>query len=347
LRLFGRDYALSRKLKPEPKLSVAKRQPPKWQRERNITLAIWIIIPLVIALALGMVGYWGYDTYVAVWHKPVAKVNDTVLDMAYFVRMLRLYTLSSGQEIDSPTIAYQLLIQLENDELVKQKTPEMGIEVTEDEITQRIRSYLAPDGGNSGGNSTGNTTPSDADIEKMYHDLLDNLRFSDSEYREVVRAGILRLKLTEYLKENNVPTEAEQVHLHVIMVETEQKANETIDRLREGEDFATLAQELSIDEASKQAGGDLGWFPRGILYDQLEEAAFNLDIGNVSEPIPSSSGYYVIMVSEKAQDMQIEDDYREILAQKELENWTEEQRDGATIIEYLDNAKIEWAIKRI
>ncbi len=337
---------MSKKLKPEPKLSVAKRQPPKWQRERNITLAIWIIIPLVIALALGMVAYWSYDTYVAIWHKPVAKVNDTVLDMAYYVKMLRLYTLSSGQQIDSAAIGYQLLVQLENDELVKQKTPELGIEITQNEITERIRSYLAPDGEGSGGNSTGNTTPSDTDVEKMYQNLLNTLRISDSEYREVVRAGILRLKLAEYLEENNVPAEAEQVHLHIIMVETEQKANETIDRLREGEDFATLARELSIDEASRQAGGDLGWFPRGILYAELEEVAFNLNIGNVSEPIPSYGGYYVIKVSEK-EIMPIEDENREVLAQKELESWLKEQREKATIIEYLDDVKIEWAIKRI
>ncbi len=96
---------MSRKLKPKPKLSVAKRQPPRWQHERNMVLIIWIVIPLAIALALGLVGYWSYDTYVAAWTQPVVKIgnetignatagnvtkgNVTVLDMRYFVKMLR------------------------------------------------------------------------------------------------------------------------------------------------------------------------------------------------------------------------------------------------------------------
>ena len=56
---------MSRKLKPKPKLTVAKKQSPRWQRERSISLLIWIIIPLIIVLALGLVGYWAYDSYVA------------------------------------------------------------------------------------------------------------------------------------------------------------------------------------------------------------------------------------------------------------------------------------------
>ena len=60
---------MTRKLKPQSRITVAKKQSPRWQRERNISLLIWIIIPLIIVSALGLVGYWGYDTYVAPNHR--------------------------------------------------------------------------------------------------------------------------------------------------------------------------------------------------------------------------------------------------------------------------------------
>ena len=70
-------------------------------------------------------------------------------------------------------------------------------------------------------------------------------------------------------------------------------------RLDAGEDFATLAIELSDDKASAQKGGDLGWFGIGSMVREFEKAAFALDSGETSDIIKTQFGYHIINIKEK------------------------------------------------
>ena len=349
---------MSRKLKPEPKLSVAKRQPPRWQHERNLVVFAWIIIPLTILLAVGLVGYWGYNNYVAVWHQPVVQIdrtvlgnetgnqtilgNKTIVRMDYYVKMLRFYTVNSGNQSDTTSLPYQTVSQIETDELTRRAALNLGTQVTPGNITQEINDSIRS---SVGGNLT------EAELNEIYQEWLNSVRLSDAEYRQVVEANLLREKLREYFKDQKIPTETKQVHLYAILVSNEGNATEVLNRLQNGEDFATLAQELSTDEASKQYGGDLGWLPRGILSyyidPQLDQAAFSLESGNVSEPIQTTRGYYVIKVAEIDENRPVEDAYREILAASELDKWLNELWTASNIKNYLDQDKIDWAMARI
>ncbi len=67
-----------------------------------------------------------------------------------------------------------------------------------------------------------------------------------------------------------------------------------LDRIKNGEKFGKLAKELSIDTGSAKRDGNLGYFTKGKMVKQFEEAAFKLQIGQVSEPIKSEFGYHVI-----------------------------------------------------
>jgi parvulin-like peptidyl-prolyl isomerase len=102
----------------------------------------------------------------------------------------------------------------------------------------------------------------------------------------------------------DVPTTAEQVHARHILVNTEAEANSLLARLRAGADFATLAQQYSKDTTTSAAGGDLGWFPRGALFDPaLEQAAFDLQPGQISGVVQSDMGgqmvYHIVQVIER------------------------------------------------
>ncbi len=66
-----------------------------------------------------------------------------------------------------------------------------------------------------------------------------------------------------------------------------------------GADFAALATEHSADRASSASGGDLGWFQRGDMAPEFEQAAFSLGVGQVSEPVLTAFGYHLIKVTEK------------------------------------------------
>jgi peptidyl-prolyl cis-trans isomerase C len=89
----------------------------------------------------------------------------------------------------------------------------------------------------------------------------------------------------------------QEVHARHILVATEAEAKEIAERLKKGEDFAALAKEKSRDSASE--GGDLGFFARGQMLKPFEDAAFALDVGEISEPVQTQFGWHIIKVEEK------------------------------------------------
>lgn len=91
----------------------------------------------------------------------------------------------------------------------------------------------------------------------------------------------------------------EEVNARHILVETEDEAKKVADRLKKGEDFAKLADEVSKDPGSK--GGELGWFTKDKMVPEFADAAFKLDKGKVSEPVKSQFGWHVIRLEDRRQ----------------------------------------------
>ncbi len=105
-----------------------------------------------------------------------------------------------------------------------------------------------------------------------------------------------------------------------------EKAEAIAKRARAGEDFGKLASELS-DGPSKETGGDLGWFRRGEMTRELEQAAFAMKVGEVSEPVRTRFGLHVVKVTGRQavkpkplEDM--DDEIRDRLYREEMERAT-------------------------
>lgn len=91
----------------------------------------------------------------------------------------------------------------------------------------------------------------------------------------------------------------EEVHARHILVETEEAAEEIVDTLKEGADFAKLAKEKSSDTGSGAQGGDLGYFTKDRMVPEFAEAAFKLKKGEVSDPVKSDFGWHVIKLEDR------------------------------------------------
>jgi peptidyl-prolyl cis-trans isomerase C len=90
-----------------------------------------------------------------------------------------------------------------------------------------------------------------------------------------------------------------EIHAQHILVATEDEAKTVWKRLKGGEEFATLAKELSKDTGSE--GGDLGWFTKDRMVPEFADAAFKLEVGQVSDPVKSPFGWHIIEILDKRQ----------------------------------------------
>ncbi|MGH7592405.1 MAG: peptidylprolyl isomerase, partial [Gemmatimonadales bacterium] len=73
-------------------------------------------------------------------------------------------------------------------------------------------------------------------------------------------------------------------------------ADSLVVELRKGADFATVARRFSMDETTRALGGDLKWFRRGEMVREFEDAAFSLNVGQISDPVESPFGFHIIQV---------------------------------------------------
>ena len=187
--------------------------------------------------------------------------------------------------------------------------------------------------------------PASTAIGESYQTWLEQIRMSDEEYRRIVRTALLAQELRDYFAREKVPDEAEHVYLHFIPVDTEASANEVLSRLRGGEDFGALAAEYSVVDEVKASRGDIGWMPRGI-FPEMDEVAFNLAIGNVSDVVATSEGFYVLKITGYEESMPVVDEARTELGTREFESWLQEQRE-TNVVSYLDENDVQWALDHI
>jgi peptidyl-prolyl cis-trans isomerase D len=117
-------------------------------------------------------------------------------------------------------------------------------------------------------------------------DALYTERKGEFEQDEAVRARHVLVKLS------STATEDEEAAARA-------RSEAVLERLRAGEDFAAVAEEISDDPGTKERGGDLGFFSRGQMTPPFEEAAFAATPGELVGPVRSDFGFHVILVEER------------------------------------------------
>ena len=132
-------------------------------------------------------------------------------------------------------------------------------------------------------------------------------------------------ELANYFEKNIAKYDTgEQVHAMHILVADLAAAQQVEKELIEGADFAALAAKYSTDTGSKAKGGDLGWFERGKMVTEFEDAAFALQPGETSEPVKTQYGYHIIRVVERkdAHTPTLAEIRSQVLADAQTENRT-------------------------
>jgi foldase protein PrsA len=127
----------------------------------------------------------------------------------------------------------------------------------------------------------------------------------------------------------------EQVRASHILLETREEAEAVLAELQQGADFAALAKEKSLDSYSAANGGDLDYFPRGVMNEAFETAAFSLQPGELSGVVESPNGFHIIKITDKKpeeippyEDVKeyVKNDFLDQEIQSRYEEWVEEKK---------------------
>ena len=112
-----------------------------------------------------------------------------------------------------------------------------------------------------------------------------------------------------------------------ILVESEELANDLLEQINQGADFAELAKANSEDSSSSEEGGDLGFFEKELMGAEFDEAAFAMNIGDVSDVVATDYGYFHIikLTDIEAETMQAFDEVEEQLAALYIKNSKEKK----------------------
>lgn len=248
----------------------------------------------------------------------VAKVNGDEITLPDYQKAFTRSQYETAAA-DMNALAGSVLDDLIEQKLIEQAAKKMNIIVTDADVDHEVQSYIALAGGETGWQNW----------------LTQNGYSSEADFRATLPGALIAQRVSDAVtKDLNAPVL--QVHARHILVRTEAEAKNVLARLQAGEDFATLAIQLSMDVTSSQQGGDLGWFTQDeLLQPEVARVAFSLKPGQIAGPVTTALGYHVVQTLEFA-ERPIDDSERLAnLKRKRFEGWLAEQAQKATIERYL------------
>jgi len=176
-----------------------------------------------------------------------------------------------------------------------------------------------------------------AGYQSRYKDALDRemkIGFGDDFYNVIYENQLLEDKVKDVITANVARTQ-KQVWARHILVKDEALATSLIEKLKKGEDFATLAKENSTDTGSAVNGGDLGWFGSGAMVAEFETAAFALEKpGDFTlTPVKSQFGFHIIQLIAK-QDRPLTAEQYDAAKTKAFTDWLTTARTEYGVVTY-------------
>jgi peptidyl-prolyl cis-trans isomerase C len=232
----------------------------------------------------------------------IAKINDyEITDIEY---MAELEIVKHNKRIEQPGKAekVQALDQLINGYLLLQCAKNSQMHVTSEEIDNRMIDFMLQFGSEEEFNHTlKKQNQSREQLREQINNELMIKKFIDSNFspRDEIKTDTLR-ELYQENKEAFYTEDMVKAH-HILVQGHSEDSYQQIHKIREsidsGDDFIAKAKECSECPTSCQ-GGDLGYFGRGKMVKPIEEAAFSLKVGQISDPIKTNFGYHLIMVTD-------------------------------------------------
>jgi len=235
-----------------------------------------------------------------------------------------------------------ILDQLVLQHLLLQEAAKVGITVTDEVVNQRYEAFKAQ--------------RPDVPEEQVKPFIKNELVIQQTLEQEVIsKITVSDEEMQQYYEEKKAQfKEPEQVQASHILVQVAPEATQedkdaaktkidaVLAQVKEGKDFAELAKANS-DCPSKEQGGDLGFFARGMMVKPFEDAAFALNEGDVSEVVETQFGYHIIKLTGKKAERDVPFDE----VKEQLQKGLLQQKRNTEVMSWINAIKAQAQIEMI
>lgn len=223
----------------------------------------------------------------------------------------------------------RVLEDLISQEILIQKADKKNIKIEDSTVEEEIKGFK-------------DTT----EKETNFKNYLKDMEITEEYFKEIYKKGMIISKLVDEtiviedkdIEEFHITNKENfiQIKARHILVEKEEEALAIIEDLKSGADFAELAIAKSTGPSGPD-GGDLGYFNKGQMVPEFEEAAFSLEPGQISGVVKTSFGYHVIKVEDK------KDTFEEVLTtnKEELVNSIKNEKFSIELDKWREESDIE------
>jgi parvulin-like peptidyl-prolyl isomerase len=364
----------------------SRRQRSRWQREqqqqRMLYVAIVVLVGVVATIfAAGIL----YDNLVRA-NEVVAQIGPDSITDAQLLDEVRpqaraidaqAKNLGGGSNIASyvdqqkRSLPDQILNDLVDQHIVEQEAARRGLSVSAAELDDKERQTVAdfqaatnpsptpeaspePTSPSLAATVGALTTPTavptleESGYGPALQQLLDRNSLTEGDLRKRLEQNLLRDKLSSAVGQDQVPENQEQVRPRQIRVASADQANDLLNQLQNGADFVQLAQQFSTDTATRDEGGDMGWVARGgSLTKTMEDAAFALQAGQLSDVIQDTTGFHLLQLIERDPSRPLPSIQLTTLRDKAFNDWLSSQRSSSNVKLQLEQPQKDWVLSRV
>ena len=338
--------------------SAARARRSAERRRQRIAIVVGAVLILII---VGVVMAGVYRAYILpprVMAGEVRGVRFSMGDLVERIRVLQGIDRYQGGQVDLSTIPFQLLTDLLHAEILRQAAPGLGINVTDEQIEEAIRSSFRPEP--QPGQEV-DESQLDAEYQNAYTGFLTQVNLSDDGYRRIVEEQLQQRELFARMLAA-LPAEAPQVELQAIPIGIDSSAapEAVKERLELGEPFAEVSRELSGRD------GYIGWVPQGAFpefdrylfgEERIDESGQTvnrpalLEPGDVSDPIYVEQTIFLIQPIGAVETREIEPAMQFQMAGARVDEWKDDQlaqgSDAGWVKINFDSNRYAWVTEQV
>ena len=245
----------------------------------------------------------------------VGKVNDRVISVEEFNQYYKISMNSYGlteEQLDVESNGENMLDKFKSDildelvnmQIIEEYVSQSDKEVDTEESTLGFEKYVEYVNSNE---ESKDFMESNNIKEEFIKKIFISQAYANVFINEIIEeTENLEEEIVKFYTDNMEVYRVDEVRASHILVSEEEVAKQLLERIRAGEDFAEVAKEAS-EGPSGVDGGDLGYFTKEKMVAEFSDAAFALEVGEISEPVKTQFGYHLILLVDKKEFATIEE----------------------------------------